>query len=192
MKKRKTVRKFSNEKIDKNVIINCIKAAGTAPSGANQQPWTFVLISDQKIKRKIRIAAEKEEKEFYSNRASEEWLEALKPLGTNESKPFLEEAPYLIVIFEKKYSCDKSGDIIKHYYTKESVGIASGILITALHNCGLVTLTHTPSPMQFLNKILKRPSNEKAFLILVTGYPAQNVMIPKIKKKNIEEILISI
>lgn len=189
MNKRRTIRKFSTDPIPIEIIENCIKSAGTAPSGANQQPWTFTVVKDYQVKNKIRVAAEIEEREFYSGRAPDEWIKALSHLGTDESKPFLEEAPYLIVIFEKKYSFDDKKKKIKHYYTKESVGIATGILITALHNCGLASLTHTPSPMNFLNKILNRPTNEKPYLILVVGYPAENVDVPNIQRKKLGEII---
>ena len=188
IKKRRTVRDFSERPVPDNVIRNCIKAAGTAPNGANLQPWHFVIVKDREIKQKIRIAAEEEEKEFYTKRAPEEWLKALRPLGTDESKPFLEKAPYLIVIFSKSYDVKPDGKKMKQYYSLESTGIAAGILITALHHSGLAALTHTPSPMGFLNKILHRPLNEKPFLILVTGYPAEGVKIPDITKKDFSEI----
>ena len=184
IRKRRTVREFSESMVPSEVIKNCIKAAGTAPNGANLQPWHFVVVSDKRIKHKIRIAAEEEEKEFYKKRAPKEWLEALEPLGTDEHKQFLETAPYLIVIFSKSYDLRSDGKKVKQYYSIESTGIAAGILITAL----LVTLTHTPSPMGFLNEILKRPVNEKPFLILVTGYPAEGVRVPDIKKKSLDEI----
>lgn len=187
IKKRRTVREFSEENVDLEIIRNAIEAAGTAPSGANLQPWHFVAVTSAEIKKQIRIAAEKEEKEFYGGRAPDSWLEDLKPLGTDEFKPFLEKAPCLIVIFEKKYNKDEEGETRKFYYTKESVGIACGILITALHSSGLATLTHTPSPMNFLNEILQRPSNERPYLILVAGYPAENCTVPDIKKKDFEE-----
>lgn len=188
IKQRRTVRDFSEQDVDINIIENAIAAAGSAPSGANLQPWHFVVVSSKDIKKQIRIAAEKEEKEFYSGRAPESWLEDLEPLGTDESKPFLENAPYLIVIFEKKYEKDEKGGTKKYYYTKESVGIACGMLITALHVSGLATLTHTPSPMNFLNTILKRPPNEKPYLILVTGYPSENCNVPDIEKKDLNNI----
>ncbi len=152
------------------------------------QPWYFCAISDPEIKKKIREGAEKEEREFYGGKAPQEWLDALKKFGTNPDKPFLEKAPWLIVIFERKYDLDKGGKRLKNYYTKESVGIAAGILITALHFSGLATLTHTPSPMNFLNEILDRPANEKPFLVLVCGYPAENVLVPDIKRKPLNEI----
>ena len=184
---RRSIRTFSNKSIPLEVIENCIRVAGSAPSGANLQPWRFVVISNSEIKKKIREAAEKEEKELYSARAPQEWLDVLRPLGTNEQKPFLETAPYLIVIFEKKYEEESSGRK-KLYFTKESVGIAAGFLITAIHNAGLVSLTHTPSPMNFLNEILQRPNNEKPFLILVVGFPSENATVPDIKRKSLEEI----
>jgi iodotyrosine deiodinase len=165
-----------------------LKAAGTAPSGANLQPWHFVVVSKPEIKKKIRIAAEEEEKEFYTNRAPKEWLEALTPLGTDESKPFLETAPYLIAIFYKSYDILPDGKQIKQYYSIESTGIATGFLITAIHNAGLFSLTHTPSPMNFLNEILGRPKNERPFLLLVVGYPAEDAKVPDIKKKSLQEI----
>lgn len=186
--RRRTVRDFSKKNVDREVIENCIRAAGTAPSGANLQPWHFVAVSDKAVKKEIRIAAEKEEHEFYHGRASKEWLQDLEPFETSEHKPFLEKAPWLIAVFEKRYSINKDGSHKKHYYVAESVGIATGILITAVHNAGLVSLTHTPSPMKFLNKILKRPANEKPFLLLVVGYPADNVKVPDIQRKLLREI----
>ncbi len=188
LKNRRSVRAFSPENIPLEIIKRCISAAGASPSGANRQPWHFVVISDPVIKKKIREAAEAEEREFYNGKAPAEWLEALAPLGTDEHKPFLETAPYLIVIFEKKYDETPGHETIKNYYTKESVGIATGILITALHNAGISTLTHTPAPMKFLNEILERPGSEKPFLILVAGYPAENCMVPEIKRKSIDQI----
>lgn len=188
VKQRRTVRDFSDKPVSKKVIENCIRAAGTAPSGANLQPWHFVVVSDPKIKKQIRIAAEKEEKEFYTNRAPKEWLDALAPLGTDEQKPFLEKAPHLIAIFAKSYDILPDGRKVKQYYSQESTGIACGILITAIHNAGLVSLTHTPSPMNFLNEILGRPNNERPFLLLVVGYPAKDAKVPDIKKKKLNEI----
>ena len=185
---RRTIRDYSDKPVSKQVIENCIKVAGTAPSGANLQPWHFVVVSDPSIKNKIRIAAEEEEKEFYSNRAPKEWLEAIEPLGTDDNKPFLETAPYLIAIFSKSYDLLADGRQIKQYYALESTGIATGILITAIHNAGLVSLTHTPSPMNFLNEILNRPKNERPFLLLVVGYPANDAKVPDIKKKSLQEI----
>lgn len=189
IKKRRSVRNFNDQKIDIKVIENAILAAGTAPNGANLQPWHFTIIKDKKIKKKIRIAAEKEEYIFYKSKAPKEWLDALKPLGTDSTKDFLEKAPILIAIFEKKYSKNNS-QIIKNYYVRESVGIATGILITCLHMSGLCMLTHTPSPMNFLNKILNRPNNEKPFVLLVVGYPEKNCQIPIFakNKKKLNEI----
>ncbi|NGP77738.1 nitroreductase family protein [Balneolaceae bacterium YR4-1] len=188
LKRRRTVREFSERHVPKEIIEDCIRAAGTAPNGANMQPWHFVVIEDIGVKKKIRAAAEEEEKEFYGRRASEEWLKALAPLGTDEKKPFLEKAPYLIAIFAEKYGLTDEGDKVLNYYVKESVGIATGMLVTAIHNAGLASLTHTPSPMGFLNEILDRPSNESPFLLLVVGYPKENVKVPDITKKPLEEI----
>jgi len=188
IKRRRTVREFSDRLIPDEVIENCLMAAGTAPNGANKQPWHFVVVTNPQIKKRIREEAEKEEHEFYTNRATDEWLADLAMLETDENKPFLEVAPALIVIFGKSYDVDGQGNKLKNYYVQESVGIATGILITALHNAGLVTLTHTPSPMGFLNEILERPANERPFLILVTGYPAEGVKVPDIKKKSLDEI----
>ncbi|MBE7474938.1 MAG: nitroreductase family protein [Anaerolineae bacterium] len=187
MRRRRTVRDFSDRPVPREVIEHCLLAAGTAPSGANLQPWHFVVVSDPAVKRQIRAAAEAEEREFYHNRAPEEWLEALAPLGTDEHKPFLETAPYLIVIFAQNYGLGADGRKIKHYYVSESVGIATGMLITAVHQAGLVSLTHTPSPMNFLGEILQRPPNERAFLILVVGYPAEDAKVPVIAKKSLDE-----
>ena len=189
IKKRRSVRDFKKDVINFEIIQNAILAAGTAPNGANLQPWHFVVIKNKSIKKKIRMAAEIEEKEFYEKKAPKEWLEALKPLGTDKNKFFLEEAPYLIAVFEKKHSI-KNKKKIKNYYVKESVGIATGILITCLHISGLSMLTHTPSPMNFLNSILKRPVNEKPFVLLVVGKPKDNCMIPVFatKKKSFNKI----
>lgn len=188
VKTRRSIRTFSSQPIPIEVIENAVKAAGTAPSGANMQPWFFAIIKDPGIKKTIRIEAEKEEKEFYTKRATDEWLKALEKFGTNSEKPFLEKAPYLIVVFERKFGKNIEGEIIKHYYTKESVGIASGMLLTALHNSGVATLTHTPSPMNFLNQILDRPSNEKPFMIIVAGIPEKTTTVPNITRKKPEEI----
>jgi nitroreductase len=185
IERRRSVRDYSDQPIPREIIENCIKSAGTSPSGANQQPWHFVVVSDPLIKKKIRLAAEEEEKEFYTNRTPKEWLE---PLGTDEHKPFLESAPYLIAIFYKSYDSLPEGRQVKNYYAIESTGIATGILITAIHNAGLVSLTHTPSPMNFLNEILGRPKNERPFLLLVVGYPAEDAKVPDIKKKSLQEI----
>ena len=188
IKQRRTIRDFSDRSVPKESIEKCLLAAGTAPNGANKQPWHFVVVTDPEIKKKIRDAAEKEEEAFYNGRAPDEWLEALAPLGTDASKPFLERAPYLIVIFAQSHEVSENGKKIKNYYVQESVGIATGILITAIHHAGLVSLTHTPSPMGFLGKILKRPANERAYLILVVGYPEENANVPDINKKSLEEI----
>ena len=188
LKKRRTVRDFSEKVVPLEVIENCILTAGTAPSGANLQPWHFAVVSNPEIKKKIRIAAEEEEKEFYSNRAPKEWLDALAHLGTDKHKPFLESAPYLIAIFSKSYEFLQDGNKVKNYYAQESTGIACGMLITALHNAGLASLTHTPSPMNFLNEVLERPKNERPFLLLVVGYPAKNAKVPDIQKKKLKEI----
>ena len=187
--KRRSVREFDSKKIDLKIIKNAILSAGSAPNGANLQPWHFVIIKNKKIKKKIRIAAEIEEKEFYNKKAPKEWLKALEPLGTDEDKKFIENAPVLIAIFEKKFSYQKKKKI-KNYYVRESVGIATGILITCLHMSGLCMLTHTPSPMNFLNTILGRPSNEKPFVLLIVGYPDKDCKIPTFakNKKKLKEI----
>ena len=186
--RRRTIRDFSDRTVPRSVIEDCIKAAGTAPSGANMQPWSFVAVSDTDVKRRIRVAAEEEEQEFYDHRAPQEWLDALAPLGTDPNKPFLETAPYLIAIFAQKFGVLPDGRQVKHYYATESVGIATGILLTALHNAGLASLTHTPSPMGFLNEILGRPANERPYLLIVTGYPTNDATVPDIRKKNLDEI----
>jgi nitroreductase len=188
IQRRRTVRDFSNRPVPRDIIENCLLASGTAPNGANLQPWHFVVVSSPEIKRRIRTAAEEEEQEFYESRAPQEWLDALAPLGTDANKPFLETAPYLIAIFAQSYGRLPDGRRVKHYYVSESVGIATGFLITALHHAGLVTLTHTPSPMGFLNEILDRPSNERPFLLLVVGYPTADAAVPAISKKSLEEI----
>ena len=188
MNRRRTVREFSDRPIPEGVVEDCIRTAGTAPSGAHKQPWHFVVVRDPVLKKEIRIAAEKEEREFYGGRAPEDWLAALAPLGTDASKPFLESAPCLIVIFARRYGEEEDGSREKHYYVQESVGIATGFLIAALHSAGLVTLTHTPSPMGFMNSILKRPRNERPFLLLVAGYPAQDAQVPELQRKPLEEI----
>lgn len=188
MQRRRTVRQFSDRPVPRQVIEECLLAAGTSPSGANLQPWHFVVVSDPEIKRQIRIAAEKEEHEFYHHRAPQEWLDALAPFGTNEFKPYLEIAPYLIIIFAQSYGFLPDGQRVKNYYVTESVGIATGILITGLHHAGLVCLTHTPSPMGFLKQILDRPKNERAFLVLVTGYPAEDAQVPVIQKKSLHDL----
>ena len=188
MKRRRTVRDFSDRPVPQEIIEDCVKTAGTAPNGANKQPWHFAVVSNPEVKKEIRQAAEEEEKEFYENRATDEWLEALAPLGTDPNKPFLEEAPYLIAVFSKSYGLTEDGQKETFYYVKESVGIATGMLITALHKTGLASLTHTPSPMGFLNDILDRPKNERPFLLLVVGYPKEDVKVPEITKKPLNEI----
>ena len=190
MRRRRTVREFSDRSVPRDVIEQCLLAAGTAPNGANRQPWRFVVVGDPDIKSRIREAAEEEEREFYSSKAPKEWLDAVEHLGTDEHKPFLERAPWLIVIFSESYQLMDDGTKAKNYYVTESVGIATGILITALHHASLVTLTHTPSPRKFLNKLLDRPDNERAFLILVCGYPDESATVPEITKKPIEDIAI--
>jgi len=178
MRRRRSVREFDDRPVPMEVIEQCLLAAGTAPSGANQQPWHFSVITDPNKKCEIREAAEAEEREFYERRAPQEWLDALAPLGTNPSKPFLETAPILITIFAEKHGLRADGSKITHYYFPESVGIATGMLITALHNAGLATLTHTPNPMKFLNKICDRSTRERATILLVVGYPAKNCQVP--------------
>ncbi len=185
---RRTIREFSDRIVPIDIINNCIKTAASAPSGANKQPWQFVVVKDLGIKTKIRKAAEKEEKEFYGHRATKEWLEDLNQFGTDWHKPFLEIAPYLIVVFRKIYDLQDDGTQRKNYYVNESVGIASGFLLAALHHAGLATLTHTPSPMNFLGEILNRPKNEKAFLLIPVGYPAKDAEVPDISKKPFSEI----
>jgi nitroreductase len=188
MLRRRTVRQFSGRPVPREVIEDCLRAAAAAPSGANLQPWHFVVVSDAGVKRRIRLAAEEKEHVFYHHKAPPEWLEAVAPLGTDEHKPYLETAPYLIVVFAQSYGPGPGGRKIKHYYAQESVGIATGVLITALHRAGLVSLTHTPSPMRFLNHILGRPACERPFLILVAGYPAEDARVPVITKKALGEI----
>jgi nitroreductase len=188
IRKRRTVRDFSRRSVEREIIENALRATGTAPSGANMQPWHFVAVSNPGLKKKMRAAAELEEKAFYHHRASDEWLKALEPLGTNEDKPFMEIAPWLIVVFLKKFTFDENGKRHKNYYTAESVGIACGFLLAALHSAGLATLTHTPSPMKFLNEVLERPADERAYMVVVAGYPAENATVPVITKKTLGEI----
>ena len=188
MKRRRSVRDFSAEAPPREVLEHCLLTAGTAPNGANLQPWHFVVVSNPTVKAEIRKAAEAEEAAFYAHRASEDWLEALAPLGTDANKPFLETAPYLIAVFAQTYGLGEDGRKIKHYYAAESVGIATGLLVTALHHAGLACLTHTPSPMGFLNTILKRPPNERPFVLLVVGYPADDAQVPKISKKTLSQL----
>ena len=189
IQKRRTVRDFSRREVPREVIDACLTAAGSAPSGANRQPWHFALISSPAIKREIRGAAETEEEEFYEKRAPQDWLDALAPLGTNPEKPFLEHAPFLIVVFAQKFKIDAQGNKLKNYYVTESASIATGLLIAALHNAGLATLTHTPSPMKFLNTILDRPSTEKPLMVIVTGYPEKGARIPDIQRKALNEFV---
>lgn len=188
MRRRRTVREFSDRPVPRAVIETCLLVAGSAPSGANLQPWQFVVVSDPKVKHEIRVAAEQEEDEFYHRRAPQEWLDALAVIGTDEHKPFLESAPYLITIFGKNHSVLPDGRRVKNYYVNESVGIATGFLIAAIHNAGLVSLTHTPSPMGFLNDILHVPPDAKPFLLLVVGYPSEDARVPEITKKPLGEI----
>lgn len=188
IRQRRTVRMFSDRPVPREIIENCLLAAGTAPNGANMQPWHFVVVGDPALKKRLREAAEAEERAFYEERAPMEWLQALEPFDTDWHKPFLETAPYLIVIFAQNFSYDASGRKIKHYYVTESVGIATGMLITAVHHAGLASLTHTPSPMKFLNEICGRPEYERPFLILVVGYPADDAQVPDIGKKSLAEI----
>ncbi len=188
MDRRRSVRQFSDRPIPEGVIENCLRAAGTAPSGAHKQPWHFVAVRDSAVKRKIRLAAEEEERAFYGGRAPDDWLEALAPLGTDERKPFLETAPCLIAVFARSFGHGPDGEKEKHYYVQESVGIATGFLIAALHGAGLVTLTHTPSPMGFLNQLLGRPKEERPFLLLVTGYPASDAQVPDLSRSPLADI----
>ena len=186
--RRRTVRDFSDRPVPRDIIEMCILVAGTAPNGAHRQPWHFVAVSNPEVKRAIRIAAEEEERAFYGGRAPEEWLEALAPLGTDEAKSFLESAPYLIVVFGESYAVAKDGEKSKNYYVTESVGIATGILITAIHRAGLVSLTPTPSPMAFLNELHVLPQNDRPFLILVLGFPSPDATVPQLRRKSLEEI----
>ena len=189
MRRRRTVRDFADRPVPMQVIEHAIATAGTAPSGANQQPWHFAMTTDPQVKTQLREAAEQEEREFYSRRATKAWLDALAPLGTDASKPFLETAPVLIGVFMQKSSTDENGQRHKNYYPTESVGIACGLLIASLHLAGLATLTHTPSPMRFMNEIFARPDNEKPYLLLVVGYPAENCRLPDIERKSLKQIL---
>jgi iodotyrosine deiodinase len=188
LSRRRTVRDYSPRPVPRAVVEHCLRAAGSAPSGANRQPWHFVVVTDPALKRRIREAAEVEERDFYENRAPAEWLAALAPLGTGPDKPFLEGAPLLIAIFARSYDVADDGSRSKNYYVTESVGIATGMLITALHEAGLATLTHTPSPMGFLNRVLCRPAHERPFLLLVAGFPAPGATVPDIARKPLPEI----
>lgn len=188
LNKRRTIREFSDKEVPLEVIKNCILTAGTAPNGAHHQPWHFVVVSNPEVKKEIRQASEEEERKFYDGGVPEAWTETLKPLGTHSEKKFLDTAPYLIIIFEEKYGVLADGTKIKNYYVNESVGIATGMLVSAVHNAGLASVTYTPLHMKFLNKILNRPKNERAFLILPVGYPADNAVIPNLKRKILDEI----
>lgn len=190
MDKRRTVRDFSDRPIPKEVIENIIKTASTAPSGAHKQPWTFAVVANPDIKKKIKEAAEQEEYESYNSRMSEEWLKDLRPLQTDWHKPFLETAPYLIIVFKKAYELDSEGNKHNNYYVNESVGLAAGFLLTAIHNAGLVALTHTPSPMNFLTNLLDRPKNERPVLLIPVGYPVADTYVPKLSRKPLEEVAV--
>jgi iodotyrosine deiodinase len=190
MRRRRTVRQFSPEPVPYELIENAVATAGTAPSGAHQQPWTFVVVSDPEVKRRIRVAAEAEERRSYESRMPDEWLEALRPLGTDWRKPHLEDAPYLVVVFEQAYALHADGSKAKHYYVKESVGIAVGLLLASLHEAGLATLTHTPSPMVFLRDVLERPTNERPYVVIPVGYPAKTAVVPDLVRKPLEAILV--
>lgn len=188
MDRRRSVRHFSSRPVPEGVVEDCIRTAGTAPSGAHRQPWRFVVVRDPATRRRIREAAEREERAFYGGRAPDDWLEALAPLGTDASKPFLEEAPCLVAIFAERHGTGAAGGIAKNYYVQESVGIATGFLIAALHHAGLAALTHTPSPMGFLSEILGRPATERPFLLLVVGYPSPEARVPELERKGLDEI----
>jgi iodotyrosine deiodinase len=190
MRRRRTVRHYSTEPVPWELVESAVATAATAPSGANQQPWTFVVVSDPETKRRIREAAEEEERRNYGGRMSPEWIEALHPLGTDRHKPHLEDAPYVIVVFEQPYGVRTDGTKVKHYYVRESVGIAVGLLLAALHQAGLSTLTHTPSPMGFLRDLLGRPRHERPFCVIPVGYPADDAVVPEISKKPLDEVLV--
>ncbi|WP_219414354.1 nitroreductase family protein [Pseudonocardia nigra] len=190
METRRTVRMFSTDPVPEQVVLDAISVAATAPSGAHQQPWTFVLVSDAEMRQRIRAAAEQEEQISYDGRLGEEWLAALRPLGTDAVKAHLTEAPYLIVVFQQRFQLDDDGSTHKHYYVDESVGIAVGMLLTALHLAGLAALTHTPSPMGFLREVLGRPRNEKAFAVIPVGYPADDCVVPDLRRKSLEQVLV--
>jgi iodotyrosine deiodinase len=190
MRRRRTVRHFSREPVPFELVENAVATAGTAPSGAHQQPWTFVVVSDPELKLRIRVAAEEEERRSYESRMPDEWLEALKPLGTDWRKPHLEDAPYLVVVFEQAYGVRSDGTKVKYYYVKESVGIAVGFLLASLHEAGLATLTHTPSPMGFLRELLERPENERPYVVVPVGYPTERSLVPDLVRKPINAILV--
>ena len=190
MNERRTCRDFSDKPVAKQVIENILLTASTAPSGAHKQPWTFCVVTDSVLKQQIRTAAEAEEKESYDNRMSEEWLNDLAPIGTDWQKPFLEIAPYLIIVFSRSYEVEENGHKHQNYYVKESVGIACGFLLAAIHHAGLIALTHTPSPMNFLSRVLNRPANEKPFLVVPVGYAADECWVPQLKRKNLDEVAV--
>jgi nitroreductase len=190
MRARRTVRQFSAESVPYELVANAVAVAGTAPSGAHQQPWTFVVVVDADVKRRIRLAAEEEERRSYESRMPSEWLEALRALGTDWRKPHIEDAPYLVVVFEQAYGIRADGSKVKHYYVKESVGIAVGLLLASLHEAGLATLTHTPSPMGFLREILGRPENERPYVVVPVGYPVAGCLVPNLERKPLDEILV--
>lgn len=192
MSRRRSVRAFSSEPVPREVINDLVRAASTAPSGAHQQPWTFVAVSDPVVKREIRVAAEQEEQKNYGGRMPDDWLRALEPIGTDARKPFLEQAPWLVVLFRQDYEFDDQGGRRHHYYVAESVGIAAGVFLTAVHQSGLVALTHTPSPMGFLKRILKRPESETASLLIPVGYPASDAEVPDLNRKPLEQVLVTI
>jgi nitroreductase len=189
MDRRRSIRAFSDEPIPEGVVENCLRTAGTAPNGAARQPWHFVVVRGSEIKKEIRTAAEKEERAFYGGRASEEWLRALRPFGTSPEKPFLEQAPALIAVFSQSYRLEADGSRSRNYYVNESVGLACGFLVTALHRAGLACLVHTPSPMGFLNGILDRPANERAYLLLVVGYPRKGVCVPVLSRRELDQFV---
>ena len=190
MDSRRSVRMYSDRPVSRDIIENLIKTASSAPSGAHKQPWTFCAVSSPEIKAKIRTAAEKEEYENYHGRMSDDWLEDLKPFGTDWKKEFLTVAPWLIIVFKKAYDLDAEGNKTKNYYVNESVGLAAGFLLAAIHNAGLVSLTHTPSPMNFLQKLLNRPANERPFLLIPVGYPAENAEVPVLERKKLDEVTV--
>ncbi len=190
MNRRRTVRHFSPDPVPAAIVEDLVRAASTAPSGAHRQPWTFVAVSDPDIKRRIRLAAEREERQNYGGRMPDEWLRALEPLGTDEHKPFLEVAPWLVVLFRQNYGRGPGGERIRHYYVAESVGIAAGLFLAAVHHAGLVALTHTPSPMGFLGELLGRPDNETACLLMPVGYPSPDAQVPDLRRKALDDVLV--
>jgi iodotyrosine deiodinase len=192
MSQRRTVRAFSTDPVPEQVVLDAIAVAATAPSGAHQQPWTFVLVTDPDVRARIREAAEQEETRSYAGRLGEEWLSALSPLGTDSCKPHLTEAPYLIVVFQQRFYLDDDGESHKHYYVDESVGIAVGMLLTTLHLSGLAALVHTPSPMRFLGEVLGRPRNEKAFAVIPVGHPAPDAMVPDLVRKSLDQVVVRV